>query len=181
MTKATNLQSRAGITMKSKQLAACSILCALAVVILTLGAMIGIGTYAGPLLAIWVMTPVLEKYGSKAALMCWVVTSVLALIIVADKELVLVYIGFGWYPVLKKKLDKLPKLPRLLLKLLVYLIVFAAVLALVVYVLGMTELLEEALWVNLSFLAVGALVFLAADFMLDRTSAFLLSKIRKLM
>ena len=53
--------------MKSKQMALCGLLTALAVVVMILAGAIGIGTFAGPVLAMAALLPVLEEYGSKAA------------------------------------------------------------------------------------------------------------------
>ena len=45
--------------MKSRQMALCGLLCALAVVVMILAGSIGIGTFAGPVLAMAVLLPVL--------------------------------------------------------------------------------------------------------------------------
>ena len=50
--------------MKSRQMALCGLLCALAVVVMILAGSIGIGTFAGPVLAMAVLLPVLEEFGS---------------------------------------------------------------------------------------------------------------------
>ncbi len=43
--------------MKSKEIALCGLLCALAVTLLLLGGILGIGTFAGPILAMAVLLP----------------------------------------------------------------------------------------------------------------------------
>jgi hypothetical protein len=48
--------------MKSKQMALCGLLTALAVVFMVLASAIGIGTFAGPLLAMIALLPLLEEY-----------------------------------------------------------------------------------------------------------------------
>ena len=53
--------------MKSKQIALCGLLCALAVTMLLLGGILGIGMFAGPILAMAVLLPILEEYGAKTA------------------------------------------------------------------------------------------------------------------
>ena len=49
--------------MKSKQMALCGLLTALAVVVMILAGAMGIGTFAGPVLAMAALLPVLEEYG----------------------------------------------------------------------------------------------------------------------
>ena len=51
--------------MKSRPVALCGMLCALAVVILALGGMMGIATYCAPLLAMAALLPVLEELGPR--------------------------------------------------------------------------------------------------------------------
>ena len=53
--------------MKSRQMALCGLLTALAVVLMILAGAVGIGTFAGPVLAMAALLPVLEEYGPKAA------------------------------------------------------------------------------------------------------------------
>ena len=54
--------------MKSRQIALCGMLNALAVVLLSFGGLIPIATYCAPLLAMAVLLPVLEEYGGRMAL-----------------------------------------------------------------------------------------------------------------
>ncbi|MCC8065255.1 MAG: hypothetical protein LIO70_09255, partial [Clostridiales bacterium] len=80
---------------------------------LTLG-FTGVGTYAAPLLVAMVQ----EAYGTKTALTMWLATGLLALLLVTDRELSVVYLTiFGWYPAVKPHLDRLPRLGGLLAKL----------------------------------------------------------------
>lgn len=101
----------AGKNLKSKSLAACGVLCSLGTVLLLVSGWIGVGTYAGPLLAVWILSPLPDLYGRKYAIMSWLVVSFLSLLLVSDKELVVVYLFFGWYPVLKKRSIKCRSCP----------------------------------------------------------------------
>ena len=94
--------------MKSRPVALCGMLCALAVVILALGGMMGIATYCAPLLAMAALLPVLEELGPRLALCAWAAVSILALLLVPDRETALVYLFFGWYPVLRPHLQRIP-------------------------------------------------------------------------
>ena len=64
-------------------------LSALSVVVLLVGNVLQIGTYAAPMLASFLLIPVLEDYGKKYALLLYAVVSLLSLFLVPDKELVL--------------------------------------------------------------------------------------------
>ena len=113
--------------MKSKQIALCGLLCALAVTMLLLGGILGIGMFAGPILAMAVLLPILEEYGAKTAAAAYGAAAILALLLVPDRETALVFAFFGWYPLLRPRLDRVHSCPvRLLVKLAVCNAVMAA-------------------------------------------------------
>ena len=78
---------------ESQKIALCGVLSALSVVVLLVGNVLQIGTYAAPMLASFLLIPVLEDYGKKYALLLYAVVSLLSLFLVPDKELVLFYQG----------------------------------------------------------------------------------------
>ena len=87
---------------ESQKIALCGVLSALSVVVLLVGNVLQIGTYAAPMLASFLLIPVLEDYGKKYALLLYAVVSLLSLFLVPDKELVLFYVlVLGYYPVLR--------------------------------------------------------------------------------
>ena len=92
---------------KSREVALCGMLCALAVVTLSCGGLIPMATYCAPLLAMAVLLPVLEEYGPRLAIPAWAAVSILALLLVADRETALVYVFFGWYPVLRPRIARI--------------------------------------------------------------------------
>lgn len=94
--------------MTSRRMALCGVLCALAAVILTLGGVVPVATFCAPMLAMAALLPVLEEYGSRYAAAAWLAVSILALLLDPDREAALVYLCFGWYPVLRPKLAGLP-------------------------------------------------------------------------
>ena len=77
---------------ESQKIALCGVLSALSVVVLLVGNVLQIGTYAAPMLASFLLIPVLEDYGKKYALLLYAVVSLLSLFLVPDKELVLFYV-----------------------------------------------------------------------------------------
>ena len=91
---------------ESQKIALCGVLSALSVVVLLVGNVLQIGTYAAPMLASFLLIPVLEDYGKKYALLLYAVVSLLSLFLVPDKELVLFYVlVLGYYPVLRVRLN----------------------------------------------------------------------------
>ncbi len=92
---------------QSKRVALCGVLCALSVAILMLGNAIGIGTYAAPMLACFLLIPAGEEYGPKTALLLYAGTAALAVLLLPDKELALFYaLVLGYYPVLRTALAR---------------------------------------------------------------------------
>ena len=93
---------------ESQKIALCGVLSALSVVLLLVGNVLQIGTYAAPMLASFLLIPVLEDYGKKYALLLYAVVSLLSLFLVPDKELVLFYVlVLGYYPVLRVRLNNI--------------------------------------------------------------------------
>ena len=67
--------------MKSREVALCGVLCALAAALLTLGGVIPAATFCAPVLAMAALLPVLEEAGPRAAGTAWMAVSLLALVL----------------------------------------------------------------------------------------------------
>ena len=85
-------------------MALCGVLCALAVVLLALGGVVPIATFCAPVLAMAALLPVLEEAGPRLAAAAWAAVSLLALLLDPDREAALVYLCFGWYPLLRPRI-----------------------------------------------------------------------------
>lgn len=92
---------------ESRRLALGGVSCALAVVTLLLGGLLPAATFCAPLLAMAVLLPVLEEYGSRPAAAAYGATAILALWLVPEPETALVYLFFGWYPILRPRIAAL--------------------------------------------------------------------------
>ena len=93
---------------QSRRIALCGVLAALGVVVLLVGSALGLGTYAAPMLACFLLLPALEEYGPRAALCQYAATAILALLLVPEPELSLFYaLALGPYPVLRARLERL--------------------------------------------------------------------------
>ncbi len=167
--------------MKSKQIALCGLLCALAVTFLLLGGILGIGTFAGSILAMAVLLPILEEYGAKTAAAAYGAAAILALLLVPDRETALVFVAFGWYPLLRPRLDRVPSKPvRLLIKLAVCTGIIAVLYGLVLRLMGLTaDLLDTSRWMNILLLVLANVTFLVMDRALERLTVLWRRKLRK--
>ena len=167
--------------MSSRQMALCGVLSALAVVVLLLGGVIGVGTFAAPVLAMAVLLPVLEECGPRAAGTAYAAVTLLALMLVPDRELALVYAGFGWYPLLRPRIARIPSRPlRLAVRLAVCNGVIFVLYGLLLRLLGLTaDLAEMSPVMNAALLALGNAVFLLLDVVLARLTNLWRRKLRK--
>ena len=167
--------------MKPRALALCGVLTALAAAILCLGGMIPAAALCAPLLAMAVLLPVLEELGAGAAGAVYAAVSILGLLLTPDRETALVYVFFGWYPILRPKIAALPsRLLRLAARLLACNAAIFLLYGLVLRLLGLTEDLLEAAWLfNAALLVMGNGVFLLADAMFARLTNLWHRKLKK--
>mgnify|MGYP006883007624 CR=1 FL=1 len=107
---------------ESQKIALCGVLGALSVVLLltrvpvpgviadTISAVaaLQIGTYAAPMLAAFLLIPVLDEYGPKYALLLYATVSILSVLLVPELELAFFYVFvIGYYPVLRQQLARI--------------------------------------------------------------------------
>ena len=148
--------------MKSRKIALCGMLCALAVTLLALGGMTGLATFLSPLGAMAVLLPVQEECGPRLALTAYGAVAVLGLLLVADRELSLVYLFFGWYPVLRPRLQRIrPALLRAGAKLGIYLVTTALLWGGAAWVVGLPE--QSAVPTAAVMTVLGCGLFFCAD------------------
>jgi voltage-gated potassium channel Kch len=153
---------------ESQKIALCGVLSALSVVVLLVGNVLQIGTYAAPMLASFLLIPVLEDYGKKYALLLYAVVSLLSLFLVPDKELVLFYVlVLGYYPVLRVKLNTIKsRWVRWIIKFAVFNAATVLVYLLLFALLGpavLDELLADGTAMLAALLAAGNLSFWLCD------------------
>lgn len=153
---------------ESQKTALCGVLGALSVVLLLIGNILQVGTYAAPMLAAFLLIPVLEEYGAKYALLLYAAVSILAVLLVPDKELALFYaLVLGYYPALKRPLDRLrPALLRWAAKFAVFNAATVALYGLLFLLIGpalAAELLADGPAMLAALLAMGNLAFWLCD------------------
>ena len=105
----------------TRRVAFSGILAALAVALMLLGEIIGVGTYASPMLAGLVLLFAGKEYGRKTHFLLYTAVSLLSALVVGDAEETLIFVTvFGLYPVLRQSFEKLPRGLRLISKLLYF-------------------------------------------------------------
>lgn len=107
---------------KNFKLAFCSVISALSAVTMILTGIIPIGTYALPAISGILLLPIIIEIGRRPALYAYIVTSLLSIVLAADKEAVILFIlFFGYYPILKSALSSVKlKFLRIIIEFLVF-------------------------------------------------------------
>ena len=167
---------------QSRKVALCGVLCGLAVVVLLLGGLFFLAVYCAPLLAMAVLLPVLEEYGPGTAGAAYGAVAILALLLVPDRETALVYVFFGWYPILRPRIAALPSLPvRLVCRLGVCGLSMFLLYGVTIRLLGLTAVTEElgGGWLTAALAAMGCAVFLLLDLALGRLTVLWRRKLRR--
>ncbi len=83
------------------------LMAAAAVVLMCIGTMIPIATYAVPMLCMLVEQLVVKLCGSRIAWAWYGAVAILSLLLAPDKEAAGVFLVLGYYPIVKPKLDAL--------------------------------------------------------------------------
>ena len=166
--------------MKSRRMALSGVLCALAVVLLTLGGVVPLATFCAPLLAMAVLLPVLEEYGSRYAAAAWLAVSLLALAVDPDREAALVYLCFGWYPLLRPRVAGLrSRAVRTAVKLAVCTAVCLVLYGVIWRVLGLPRDPDASGVFGAVLLVLANVVFLLADRALERLTVLWRVRLRR--
>ena len=118
------------IRKRTKYLTVSAMLCALSVIILSLGSLIEVLDITTAVLASLLCIYAVIEMGGAYPWLIWPVTSTLALLLLPQKTPALFYALFaGFYPILKEKLEKLKNPISYILKLLVFHASLAAIVA----------------------------------------------------
>ena len=128
---------------KSRDMALCGMLCALAVAIMAMGTLIPAATYCCPLLASMTILPVLILCGEKTSWVFFAASAILSLLLAPDKEAAAIFLAVGYYPIVKPKFERKPRGACWVGKFLLFNISILAAYALLLFVFKLDALLEE--------------------------------------
>lgn len=157
----------------TKELALAGMMAALGVVILCLGGIIPVALYACPILASAVLLPVEASCRRSYAWCCYAAIALLGLLLGPDKEAASLFLFLGYYPLIQPGLNRIGnRVLRLICKLGIATVAIGAMYAILLYVIGLAELVEEvaatAPWMLWTTVGLGAAVFLLYDILLGR-------------
>ncbi len=120
----------------TRRMAMCAILCALSVVALGIGTLLEIMDLSAACAASVVVLLILLTYGPRYALLSYAVTGVLGIILMPQSLAVWTYVGLmGYYPIIRGRLERLPRVLAWVIKLLLFAAVMAACLLIVHFLL----------------------------------------------
>ena len=141
--------------LQARRTALCGLLAALAVVFLMMGSLIPAALYACPILAMLALLPVREEFGRSTALTAYAAVSILAVLLVPDKELALLFVFFGWYPPVQPLLDRIrPRILQAAVKLILANAAAVLLYSLLMWVFHLASVTEELKGITGAMLAV---------------------------
>ena len=168
------MASHSNFRRQSRKMALCGMMTALSAAVPSTGSLIPFATFAGPMLAMLCLLPILHDWGAKYALMVYAAAAVLALMLCADKELALFYAFLGWYPAVRPRLAPLPRPVRILLQCAMFTLAMAVMYLLIIFLFQMEAVAEEFAGYSTLMLALlvvlGNTSFLLLDVLLLRMS-----------
>ena len=155
---------------KAYPIALGGMLAAAAVVLMSVGTIIPVATYAAPVLCMLICQVVCRLCGSRIAWAWYGAVAVLSLLLAPDKEAAAVFLVLGYYPILKPKLDHLKG--KLLWKVLYFNGSILALYWVLLNIIGMRQLLSDFDGMSIAMTAVllilGNVTFFLLDHLLTR-------------
>ncbi len=160
----------------TKRIAFSGVAAALSVVIMYIAGITDILSLSGVLVAAFMILFIYIEYGTKTALSVYAAVSVISFLILPDKFSAAVYVLFaGYYPIIKTKFERKPKLLAWTLKLVCFnavLILMMVVSRYIAYAEAELPVIEAAVFV------LANLVFVMADILAGRLIVLYIIKYR---
>ena len=169
---------------QSKLVALGGICSALSVVLLLISSIIPLATYIAPMLAGIALVPLKEEMGTKSAFTAYIACSFLSILLVPEKECVMMFVFLlGWYPIVKEYVDKTKgRLLRILEKLAIFNVSIISGYFVLIKLFSMDYILEEfgGMVLILTTLALGNVAFIVYDIALAVFRKVYYFKVRKM-
>ena len=166
------------IRKRTKYLTVCAMLAALGVVLMGIGSLFDVLDLTAAVLASMLCIYAVIEIGGYYPWALWAVTSILSLILLPVKTPAIFYAAFaGFYPILKEKLEKLPRAAAWILKVVVFHLSLGVIA--LVWRLFLPEQMSEEIpffWLVLYLLALAA--FFLYEIALTRLISFYLIRLR---
>ncbi|MBQ3355981.1 MAG: hypothetical protein IJG45_02555 [Oscillospiraceae bacterium] len=162
---------------RTKTLALCGVLAALAVALLFFGGVLPFASVACPVLASLVLIPVYAESGWKWGLAWYLTVALLGLLLAPDKEAAILFIFFGYYPILRKWIGRIPgKALRWTVKLVYVNLAVLAAYALMIFVFRMEAIAQEyaqmQTYLLIALLLLANLSFVIYDLLIGRLEIY---------
>ena len=151
---------------KAYPIALGGMLAAAAVVLMSIGTIIPVATYAAPVLCLLLCQTVLKLCGKRIAWAWYGAVAFLSLLMAPDKEAAAVFLVLGYYPILKPKLDALKG--KWLWKALYFNGSILALYWVLMNIIGMQQLLSDFEGMGIAMTAVLLILGNVTFFLLDR-------------
>ncbi|MBR1584533.1 MAG: hypothetical protein IJ662_03215 [Clostridia bacterium] len=160
----------AGRNSSARTVAFCGMTAALSAVIMLLGGVIPIATYAVPMLCGLLILPILLEFGARPAWATFAAVGLLSLMLGFDKEAAFFYLLIiGYYPIVKWRIDKaFSPVRRLLVKLFLFAAAFALMYALLALLFPVEAALQEFAEMGSALTVAFAAVYLLSMLLYDR-------------
>ena len=151
---------------KAYPIALGGMLAAAAVVLMSIGTIIPVATYAAPVLCLLLCQTVLKLCGKRIAWAWYGAVAFLSLLMAPDKEAAAVFLLLGYYPIAKLKLDALKG--KWLWKALYFNGSILALYWVLMNIIGMQQLLSDFEGMGLAMMALLLILGNVTFFLLDR-------------
>lgn len=156
---------------------------ALAVTLLFLGGVVPLASIALPVLASIALIPVYAEYGAKWGFLWYLAVAGLGLLLTPDREAAILFLFFGYYPMLRRSFGHIRlRAARWLTKLLYLNASVVAAYALMIFVFRIGELSEDFAsaekWLLCAVLILANLCFILYDFLLARLEVLYHARLR---
>lgn len=162
---------------QTRKLTICAMLAALGVVFLWLGSIVEIVDISMAVLASLLCIFAVIEYGKSTPWMVFAVTAILSLILVPQKTPAVMYaVFFGYYPILKEKIERLPRVPAWLAKEAIFNVALVIMLVLSRALLFSGE--AQTKWLYLAVALLAEAVFPLYDIALTRLISFYIYHLR---
>ncbi len=167
------------VRKQTKFLTVSAMLCALGVVILMLGALIEVLDISTAVIASILCVYAVIEMGGAYPWLIWIVTSLLAFLLLPQKTPAVFYALFaGFYPILKEKLEKLNRPLAFLLKLAVFHISLAALYFCLRIFFPASLDIQDLIWIPVILYVLSLVCFILYDIALSKLITLYLVRLR---
>lgn len=169
---------------ESRKMALCGVFGALAAVLMLMGGILPFATFAAPALAGILIVPVAIEFGMPTGYLLYLAIGLLALFVVPDKEMALIFVFFlGFYPLLKASIERIRrKTLQWTLKFALFNLCIVGMYSVILFLFPIGAVVEEFSGTSTPFLilllALGNVTFLLYDIAIARVVGLYCVKLR---